>query len=151
MFTAASDAFLDDVDAEVDAISAGESETSLIAMAPGNPWTKALHESFPDFMSFGWILEDHLRDRSALSHLQIALFHPLAVRNLYGSGDVEAEDYAMRSPHPTVHLLRVADVQAVPTESAAAVPERNRVRLRGLGVEMLVQELQDIQDDAKRS
>ena len=72
--------------------------------------------------------------------LQLALFHPLAVRNLYASGPdggEDAEDYAMRAPFPTAHLLRVADVEAVPPLSAAAVPQRNRERLAGLGVERL--------------
>ena len=99
-------------------------------------------------MSLGWILEDHLQERQRLTHLQLALFHPLAVRNLYASGEAEAEDFAMRAPHPTVHLLRISDVQAVPAASAAAVPERNRLKLQSLGVETLDQELRAIQEDA---
>ena len=63
---------------------------------------------------------------------------PQALRSLYATGeDEDPADYAMRSPYPTVHLLRTKDVQAVPPASAAAVPERNQRNLEAVGVERL--------------
>lgn len=140
--------FLADLDDEALSLSEGPAETSLVALAPCTDWARGLHTSFSEFMSLGWVVEDHLQERQLSTELQLALFHPLAVRNLYASGDAEAEDFAMKAPHPTVHLLRTADVQAVPTASAAAVPERNRTRLRGLGLEKLADELRALQDEA---
>jgi uncharacterized protein len=143
--------FLADLAAEAQSLSDGPAETSLVALAPCSDWAQELHSSFAQFMSLGWVVEDHVQELQLPTELQLALFHPLAVRNLYASGDAEAEDFAMRAPHPTVHLLRTADVQAVPPKSAAAVPERNRVRLRGLGLVSLAAELRALEDEAASS
>ena len=130
---------LADVDAEVEALRSGQGETSLLVLPPSTPWGAELHGDFAKFMSFGWKVEERLAPPDADSMaLQLALFHPKALRNLYSMGEEEeAADYAMRSPHPTIHLLRVSDVAAVPPKSAAAVPERNRAALEALGVPRL--------------
>ena len=110
-----------------------------MVLAPSTPWGAELNEDFSKWMSFGWRVEERLAPPKEKSMaLQLALFHPKAVRNLYSMGeDEEAADYAMRSPHPTIHLLRVSDVAAIPPKSAAAVPERNRAALEALGVPRL--------------
>ena len=130
---------LADVDAEVEALRSGQGETSLLVLPPSTPWGAELHGEFAKFMSFGWKVEERLAPSDTESMaLQLALFHPKALRNLYSMGEEEeAADYAMRSPHPTIHLLRVSDVAAVPPKSAAAVPERNRAALEALGVPRL--------------
>lgn len=136
--SAASDAesLLVDVDAEVEALRSGRGETSLLVVPSSTAWGAELQEDFAKWMSIGWQVEERLAPPTAESmQLQLALFHPQALRNLYSMGeDEDAADYAMRSPHPTIHLLRVSDVAAVPPKSAAAVPERNRAALEALGV-----------------
>ena len=141
-------------------IGTGPAETALVvvAPAPGATWNDEVQRSFAAFLSLGWQVEAHLEEhRVAASEceeggalaVQIALFHPLAVRSLYACGEEEeAADYAMRSPFPTVHLLRSADVAAVPVASAEAVPERNRNRLVGMGLEQLRAELQALRTRA---
>ena len=130
---------LDDITAEVHTLAAGQGETSLLVVPPTTTWGRALHDDFGQFLSLGWQVEERLSELAPTTlPLQLALFHPLAVRSLYASGaEEDPADYAMRSPHPTIHLLRTADVQALPPASAARVPERNRETLEGLGVAKL--------------
>ena len=129
---------LKEIDAEATLLAAGETETSLLVVPPSTPWGIALHDDFAKFLSLGWVVEDRLAELAPSTlQLQLALFHPLAVRNIYTAAEEEAVDYAMRAPHPTIHLLRTSDVAAVPPASAAAVPERNRAKLAEVGLEKL--------------
>ena len=133
------DALLSELTTEVRALAAGSAETALLVIAPATPWAKALHADFAPFLSLGWKVEERLAElEDSTLALQLAMFHPLAVRSMYACGEEgETADYAMRSPHPTLHLLRTSDVQAVPPASAAVVPERNRARLERIGLEKL--------------
>mmetsp|Transcript_1800 Transcript_1800/g.5119 ORF Transcript_1800/g.5119 Transcript_1800/m.5119 type:complete len:198 (-) Transcript_1800:215-808(-) len=141
------DELMEEILDEAELLSTGPAETSLLVIAPSSEWAQQLHASFPTFMSLGWQIDDLLQDRSSNgsspTELQLALFHPLAVRSLYASGEAEAEDFAMRAPHPTVHLLRVSDVQAV-ARSAAQVPARNRDYLRAMDLDALTAEFQGL-------
>ena len=132
------------------ALARGPAETVLIALAP-EPGTlgEALEADFPAFLSLGWAVEEHVAE-VAPSAVQLAFFHPRAVRSLYSaSPEEDASDYAIRSPFPTVHLLRTADVEAVSPDNAAAVPERNSAHLREtLGVPMLRATLAELRDDS---
>ena len=123
----------------------GAGETALLVLPPTPGLLgERLMDEFLAFLSLGWQLVDRVEKRDPA--VQLALFHPRAVRNLYGAeaGEEDAADFAMRAPYPTVHVLRTSDVQAVNPESAAAVPERNRRRLRELGVPWLRGALADI-------
>ena len=133
------EALLDELDCEVHALAAGGGpETSLLVLSPSTSWGQNLHDDFAKFLSLGWKVEDRLAELAPTTlQLQLAMFHPLAVRNMYTSFEEEAADYAMRAPHPTLHLLRVADVEALAPGAAALVPERNRATLDELGVEKL--------------
>ena len=133
------DAMLSELSAEVRALAAGSAETALLVVAPATPWAVALHADFAPFLSLGWKVEERLAELAPTTlALQLAMFHPLAVRSMYTSGEEEdPADYAMRSPHPTLHLLRTSDVQAVPPASAAVVPERNRATLERIGLARL--------------
>ena len=105
---------------------------------PSSEWGAALNNDFGLYLSLGWQIEDRLAELSPSTlALQLALFHPLAVRSLYAAGEESAADYAMRSPYATIHLLRTSDVQALPPNHAAAVPERNRATLEALGLAKL--------------
>jgi hypothetical protein len=150
------DSFLSELDAEVKALNAGDGETSLIVLPESTEWGKALHADFARFLSLGWKVEDFLQESSSKEAveqvgdvggarapltLQLALFHPRAVRNLWADAGPDAvedpTEYAHRAPFPTLHLLRADDVQAVPPASAANVPVRNRETLTRLGIEGL--------------
>ena len=54
----------------------------------------------------------------------------------YGEGPEDAADYTIRSPYPTVHLLRECDlleaVEGYP--NADRIPDVNKRRLRNLGI-----------------
>ena len=141
------DAFLRTaVEAEVAALEQGAGETSLIVVPSSDgTWASNLQTSFPDWMSLGWAMEDVIS--TSTMPLQLALFHPHAVRSLYAvnaADGEDAEDYAMRSPYPTAHILRTADVEAVSGKSAAAIPQRNRQRLAAIGVEELRRMYRDL-------
>jgi hypothetical protein len=68
--------------------------------------------------------------------IQLVLFHPLAVHSMYGEGPPDAADYSIRSPYPTVHLLREMDVLAAVNShpDASQIPGVNKARLRSLGL-----------------
>jgi hypothetical protein len=74
--------------------------------------------------------------------VQLVLFHPL-FRHILVPGDDEsknnenAADFSMRSPFPTIHLLREVDLSKT-TESGSnldELPKRNEERLLSLGLE----------------
>lgn len=69
--------------------------------------------------------------------VQVVNFHPKAVHSLYSmNGAEDGCDFSIRSPHPTFHLLREADVLAAVTGPYAApelIPTRNAVALRKIG------------------
>ena len=74
---------------------------------------------FRDFVRFSWRLQEEAVGDAYVPHLQLVLFHPRAVHQTYASAsnasdDVDDEraaaDYTIRSPFPTVHLLRERDV-----------------------------------------
>ena len=138
----ADDALLREVSAETALLAAGGGpETSLLIVPPTSPWGLSLNDDFGAFLSLGWQIEDRLAELAPTTlELQLALFHPRAVRSMYAATDEdEAADYAMRSPYPTIHLLRTSDVQALPPKHAAQVPERNRATLESLGVAHLTE------------
>ena len=88
------------------------------------------------FVRLSWRLQAEAIADAGLAHaLQLVLFHPSAVHSAYGEGPEDAADFAIRSPHPTVHLLREVDmlaaVKAYP--DVAGIPARNKARLRALG------------------
>jgi len=78
-----------------------------------------------------------------VSVVLLVLFHPRAVHSLYDDprDDVaECKAYALRSPHPTFHLLRQKDILAGVTggmPSPELIPERNSARLQKMGIEAL--------------
>ena len=139
-----------ELDEECERLRRGPAETSLVVLPPTLPLGEGLARDFPKFLSLGWECVAHIEQRQPT--VQLALFHPHAVRSLYSAaGDEDdAADYAMRSPYPTLHLLRTADVAAIDPAHAASVPERNVRRLRELGVPWLQATLAEIllEDDA---
>ena len=82
--------------------------------------------------------------------LQLVGFHP---RHVFGGEDVDDPgNFANRSPHPALHLLRQPSVTAAVDahENSLDVPRSNQALLRRLGSAALEAELRRARDDAAR-
>lgn len=113
-------------------------ETSLLVMH------REAAPSWMDLVRLSWRLQSEAIEEQGFSaDLQLVLFHPRAVHSTYGEGPPDAADYSIRAPFPTVHLLREMDVLAgiKSYRGAAQIPDANRVRLRGQGLEACAQRL----------
>ena len=69
------------------------------------------------------------------------------VRSAYSSlMDDDAADFAVRSPFPTIHLLRERDVMAAlkAYPDAEGIPQRNAARLRDQGAEACARRLEAV-------
>jgi hypothetical protein len=90
---------------------------------------------FLDYNDFLDRAEAALTDLDLDGEIQIASFHP--DYRFADSGEDAVENCTNRSPFPTLHLLREASVErAVEAFSGAdAIVDRNKTRLRGLGME----------------
>ena len=89
------------------------------------------------FVHLSWRLQsDAIVATGLAEHLQLVLFHPAAVHSIYAVGAADAADFSIRSPFPTVHLLREVDMLAAVQRypDAAGIPARNKAKLRALGV-----------------
>jgi len=114
-------------------------ETTLLVLSA------ACVRSWLGLVELSWRLQEEAIVREGhAEHLQIVLFHPEAVHSAYAEGPPDAADYSIRAPHPTVHILREADVLAAVQSYPAAsdIPGRNRCRLRGQGVNTCASRLQ---------
>ena len=114
-------------------------------------------------MLFREAAEERMADDGPV--IQLLAFHPLAAfgedDTEFSNGGVQPEDpadYALRSPHPIVHLLRDSDVLDAETLWAArhatddtaadppSIQARNAAYLRGLGAEEAARLLRDAVD-----
>ena len=109
-------------------------ETTLVVLPP----TLDCTATWRDFVHLSWRLQsDAIVANGLAEHLQLVLFHPAAVHSVYAdAGAEDAADFSIRSPFPTVHLLREVDMLAAVRSypDAAGIPARNKARLRALGV-----------------
>lgn len=90
---------------------------------------------FLDYNDFLGFTEQLLLDFGLVGEVQIASFHP---QYQFAHLSPQAvENYTNRSPYPMLHLLREASVtKAVELyDDVEAIPARNEVRLRELGLE----------------
>ena len=99
-----------------------------------------------DLISLSWRLqEEAIVDRGHGTHLQLVLFHSHATHTTYveAGAPSDAGDYTIRSPYPTVQLLREVDIlRAVRSYPGAAdIPARNRLRMRAAGLEACAERL----------
>jgi len=77
-------------------------------------------------------------DESPDRGLQLVNFHPLGVKSVYAEGGVSPQDYVVKSPFPTFHLLREVDLFDVAWNAQAKpelVPARNATMLASWGIE----------------
>lgn len=115
-------------------------ETTLLVLDEG--WEFVAE--WRDLVRLSWRLQaEAILDRGYAADVQLVLFHPKAAHSAYAEGAPDPADYSIRAPHPTVHLLREADVlQGVKTYPGAdQIPHRNKVRLRALGTEACAEQL----------
>ena len=121
-------------------------ETTLVIFDQANP----LVRMWPDFVRLSWtISEQSVALTGASGHLQVVLFHPQATHSTYNDGPPDAADFTIRSPHPTLHLLREKDVLSAVrggVPDLALLPQRNRVRLREQGYEACHHRLEGCRD-----
>ena len=117
--------------------SAIVAETTLLVL---NSVVSGAPLGWSDLVSLSWRLQNEvIFQRGHGDHLQLVLFHPEATHSTYAdpSAPPDAGDFTIRSPHPTIHLLREMDVlRAVGRyPDAAGIPGRNRARLRRDGAD----------------
>lgn len=111
-------------------------------------------EEARQFISFLGVLakaEAALTTAGLEGTLQLVGFHPAYV--FQGESPDDAAAYTNRSPFPTLHLLREADVslalRAMP-DAGEAVPTRNAEKLRRLGVQALSETVERLRARALR-
>ncbi len=107
-------------------------------------------KEFRDLVSLSWRVQDEsILQNGFEKDLQIVLFHPQAVHDTYSSlqeSNDDAANYTIRSPFPTIHLLREIDVlNAVKSgyKDLEGLPSRNKSKLRSLGLKVCQQKLSD--------
>jgi hypothetical protein len=126
------DAFLDELDAELDllqATPAEQLETTLL-----------VHPTlFPDFLQFNdflGVVDDVVVEHDLEGVIQVASFHPQF--QFEGSEPDDISNATNRAPYPILHLLRedsVARAVASDAGDAEAIVERNITTLQALGHE----------------
>mmetsp|Transcript_20900 Transcript_20900/g.47437 ORF Transcript_20900/g.47437 Transcript_20900/m.47437 type:complete len:281 (-) Transcript_20900:38-880(-) len=148
------DAFVESVRAEAENLVGPSSvayrhETTLVAADLSvSSWT------WQDFVRLSWRIQTEAVVACGYGDLlQIVLFHPLAVHSMYKTMDLEedAANYSIRSPFPTIHLLREKDVLQAVEEGAEGrgyrdlegLPARNKAKLRALGVNVCMDKLRN--------
>lgn len=110
-------------------------ETTLLVMdAP-------FVHNFKDLVHLSWTLQaEAVLANGHAEKLQLVLFHPLATHQTYSSSlddNVNPGDYTIRSPFPTIHLLREADVTRSVRSGypdLESLPARNQARLISQGL-----------------
>ncbi len=124
------DAFLDELDAELDLLQATPAEqldTTLL-----------VHPTlFPDFLQFNdflGVVDDVVAEHDLEGVIQVASFHPQF--QFEGSEPDDISNATNRAPHPILHLLREDSVErAIQSDAgdAEAIVERNIATLQALG------------------
>jgi hypothetical protein len=118
-------------------------ETSLVVIDPD------LHPSlfcFRTFVQLSWRIQSECILHSKFQDLlQIVLFHPQAVHDTYAQTNIEGEEaedvanYTIRSPFPTIHLLRQDQVMSAVQgtyKDLEGLPARNKAKLRKEGIDV---------------
>jgi uncharacterized protein len=94
---------------------------------------------FREFVRLSWVLQSEAVLSSGHHNIvQLVLFHPNATHQTYvGDGESSAADYTIRSPYPTVHLLREVDVLRAVSggyPNVEEIPSRNKKRFLDQGI-----------------
>ena len=92
---------------------------------------------FEDYLDLFAAAEALIERTGHARHYQLVSFHP---DYQFAEADPDdAANHTNRSPHPTIHILRRADVaRAIHShEDVASIPQDNIARLRALGIDAL--------------
>ena len=130
-------------------------ETTLVILdsEPSPSWST----DYREFIRLSWDLQEHAVEQTGLmGKLQLVLFHPLATHQTYGMNDDSSSsssssesnpgDYTIRSPYPTIHLLREVDVlKAVQGgyPHLETLPARNQAKMKEQGLDVCQRRLVD--------
>lgn len=94
--------------------------------------------NFRSFVQLSWEMQQNaVVDKGYGSELQLVLFHPKAAHDTYAISE-DAANFTIRSPFPTVHLLREEDImRAVKSgyPDLENLPTRNKAKMRKLGIQ----------------
>ena len=117
-------------------------ETTLVVFENA-PWSS----DFRDFVRLSWQLQEKAIGQEFVDELQLVLFHPEATHQTYGchTNEPNPADFTIRSPFPTVHLLRQIDVlHAVQSgyPNLETLPSRNQHKMLQHGLEVCTRRLQ---------
>ena len=117
--------------AEVSWLEADEGPQTTLLIIPHGM------DSFDDFVDLMAAAEDLLEITEKSESFQLAHFHPDYC--FEGADPADLANHTNRSPHPMLHLLRVADVaEAIASHGdTESIPVRNVARMRNLGAEGL--------------
>ena len=90
---------------------------------------------FLEYNDFLEVADETLEDLDLVGEIQIASFHPQY--QFAGTEPDDIENYTNRSPHPMLHLLREASVEAAVDAhpDTAQINEKNVETMRALGHE----------------
>ena len=121
-------------------------ETTLVVLDDyeGESGTPNFVYDYMEFVRLSWELQTEAVGEAYASKVQLVLFHPRATHQTYGSmaedddDNGAAGDYTIRSPFPTVHLLREEDVlKAVQSgyPDLEYLPSRNKAKLAEQGID----------------
>jgi hypothetical protein len=146
-----------DIGEEVKLLIDGEDDSRIPAVHETTLVVLDLHSNkdsfvadFRDFVRLSWELQEQaVVSRGYLADVQLVLFHPQATHQTYGGmeedDDNNAADYSIRSPYPTIHLLREVDVMTAVQgryPNLETLPARNKQKLIQQGVEVCQKRLQ---------
>ncbi|CAK9050493.1 unnamed protein product [Durusdinium trenchii] len=92
----------------------GAPETTLLVVDP----QLSCCSTWQSFVQLSWTLQERaIHGQGFAELLQIVLFHPAAVHSVYAEGPPDAADFTIRSPFPTIHLLRYGHVRSPATRT----------------------------------
>jgi uncharacterized protein len=109
-------------------------------------------QNFPQYLQFTDEFVEMLKTTGLESLIQIATFHPKF--QFENTEEEDAENWTSRSPFPTIHLLKVAEVSAAIEAypgSTDKIWERNIRVLRKIGAESLEQSHRTLLKEAVES
>jgi uncharacterized protein len=117
-------------------------ETTLITYEMTS-WTF----DFKDFVRLSWQMQENVVVENYQSDVQLVLFHPDATHQTYAQHGDEANpaDYTIRSPFPTIHILRQVDVLRAVQSSypdLESLPARNQQKMIEQGLKICQERLQ---------
>jgi uncharacterized protein len=143
--TANPDEAIVELGTEIQKLMKGNSlhETTLITYGMTS-WTT----NFQDFVRLSWQMQEQAVGETHVSDVQLVLFHPHATHQTYADHGDEPNpaDYTIRSPFPTLHILRQMDVLRAVQSSypdLESLPARNQQRMIQQGIKICQERLQN--------